>query len=80
MSYNFKGILDFEFIENEDLYLGIPFERREKRYKRILLDNYNKKNNNNYTFNEFYNSDDPKIKGFLNYKMINFKKSKIFNI
>jgi hypothetical protein len=80
MSYNFKGILDFGYIENEDLYLGIPFERRENRYKRIILNDYNNKNDCNYTFNEFYNSNDNKIKGFLNYKMIDFKNSKIINV
>jgi hypothetical protein len=71
MSYNLKGILDFGIIDNKDLYLGIPFERRKKRYMRIILDIYNKKNDMELGMNEFIKSDDPKIKGYLRYKVIN---------
>jgi hypothetical protein len=79
ISYNFRGILNCGFINNEELYLGIPFERRQKRYKKIIFNQFNERYMTNYTFNEFFKSNNKNIRGFLKYKIIsleNFKNKK----
>jgi hypothetical protein len=75
ISPNLKGILKCGFINNEEMYLGIPFERREYQYKKIILNQFNERYNTNYTFNEFFKSNNRSVKGFLNYKY----KDIIFN-
>jgi hypothetical protein len=58
----------FTNLEEEDMYLGIPFTRDLKKYSKFILNTFNKKHNKNYTYEDIYhNNNIPK--GFFNYKL-----------
>jgi len=58
----------FTNLEETDQYLGIPFTRDIKKYGSLILNNFNKKHNTNYNYEDILkNASIPK--GHFNYKL-----------